>query len=407
MIPIIQGPTSQHETQIAVLTKTAVEVNGYIKSNGIHLTPVLAKNTAIPHTDYQITTLVFRNLPNAKHWRLIIASNGETIDARNLKALDTNAKTVRFAVTSCSKDKHQALHPTMWQDLLETKADFLLYLGDSVYIDSWRDRILGIKEEKIASRHVEARSVFNLFRQENLIPIYAIWDDHDYGTNNGDHKFKRKEFSLKIFKLFFPQHEVEGFKAGPGISKSLTIGSQSIVMLDNRYFRNTEFDKRESYIGEEQYQWLLNHFQTTGRAMFLAGGSQFFGGYRSFFGESYENDYDDEFKLILEKAKASHKKVIFLSGDIHATELMKIEKELLGYETREFTSSGIIRKDFNEDFWSKNENPRQIHGYSAGPNFGLVSSSIGQDEDWNVLIESKTKGRSNLFSEALVLPKKP
>ncbi len=32
--------------------------------------------------------------------------------------------------------------------------------------------------------------------------VIGVWDDHDYGTNNGDHTYKGKHLSREIFLDF-------------------------------------------------------------------------------------------------------------------------------------------------------------------------------------------------------------
>ena len=201
--------------------------------------------------------------------------------------------------------------------------------------------------------------------------------------------------------MFFPQYEVEGFETGPGISKSLVVGDQKIVMLDNRFFRNK--NKKLPYIGTKQWQWLMTHIEGVSKNIWLAGGNQFFGGYRSRWGESFEGKYDDEFQLLIDKFADSNKAVAFLSGDIHATELMKIEENLLGYETIEFTTSGIVRKDFKKDYWKRRKNPRQIESYSAGPNYGIVDSAIDKKNSWQFRVQALGVGNRQLYKRSFTI----
>jgi hypothetical protein len=68
-------------------------------------------------------------------------------------------------------------------------------------------------------------------------------------------------------------------------------------------------------------------------------GSVFFGAYGEF--ESFEGDYPTNFREFLSLIKTSGARVAFASGDVHYSEIMDIEPELLGYPTFELVSSSI------------------------------------------------------------------
>ncbi|MCC6137688.1 MAG: hypothetical protein IT287_03590, partial [Bdellovibrionaceae bacterium] len=112
------------------------------------------------------------------------------------------------------------------------------------------------------------------------------------------------------------------------------------LFLDNRYFR-TEKNKTpgDSHFGKEQEEWLLKIISKQKGVFWLISGDQFFGGYHNF--ESYQGDHPNSFREFLKKLELKKKIILFISGDRHIAELIKVPKKHLGFTTYELTSSGL------------------------------------------------------------------
>ena len=83
----------------------------------------------------------------------------------------------------------------------------------------------------------------NIFYRMNLdFPIVAIWDDHDYGRNDGGRDYPYKQSSEELFLEFWniPKHDIRWTR--PGIYFELVLqtgkGSLQILFLDTRTFRD-------------------------------------------------------------------------------------------------------------------------------------------------------------------------
>ncbi len=81
----------------------------------------------------------------------------------------------RIAFGSCAQqDKAQPILDTV----LRHNLDVFIYLGDNIYGDS---KDLNELRRKYNQIEVQAQPEYQ--RMKNAMPIYATWDDHDYGWN--------------------------------------------------------------------------------------------------------------------------------------------------------------------------------------------------------------------------------
>jgi hypothetical protein len=119
-------------------------------------------------------------------------------------------------------------------------------------------------------------------------------------------------------------------------------------------------------------------------------------------GESFEGGFESEWERFLPMLSEKETKVAFISGDIHATELMKIEKEILGYETFEFTASGMIRKSFGINKWKYFDNPRKLYQHFGSANYGIVSSLLKESGDWQLRFQAFTSGSQILYEHEAI-----
>ena len=73
------------------------------------------------------------------------------------------------------------------------------------------------------------------------VPILAVWDDHDYGINDGSGNFTLKSSTQDLFLDFFDEPAGSLRRMTPGIYEVKTFGTEGkrvqIILLDTRYFR--------------------------------------------------------------------------------------------------------------------------------------------------------------------------
>jgi alkaline phosphatase D len=222
-----------------------------------------------------------------------------------------------------------------WFLLMQERPDFQLIVGDNVYADStdynhhWDSHTL---------ERVDNRPFAQAIR---TIPTFAVWDDHDFGPNNSDGTEPGKENSLRAFHEVFvnPPREDDGH---PGIYTMFQWADVDFFLLDNRYHRspNEELnDENKRMLGDEQFEWLVAQLKKS-KAPFkvLVNGSTWQAS-RADGWRIYEFEQDRIWKAIVENDISG---VVFVSGDIHHSDLVVHQAQLSGgYPFIEVISSGL------------------------------------------------------------------
>jgi len=95
------------------------------------------------------------------------------------------------------------------------------------------------------------------------VPVYAIWDDHDFGGNDSigtADKFKpywKHEIVMPQFIYNFNNPYYGGGNDNPGCWFDFSIGDVDFFMLDGRYYRTDPQKSDPSMLGAAQLNWLL------------------------------------------------------------------------------------------------------------------------------------------------------
>ena len=346
-LSILQGATDATSTQINIVAPTDKNYSVTVSFDKSLLeTPVLQKKVH-PDSSTQVLQLRLENLTSELLYTLRVYE-GDAMDTKNLideryfKTLPKTWTQARIFVISCTDDSYEGLQKKQWKQISEQKPDLLFLIGDNVYVDGGAIRLKDVSEDDLWRRYSETAQRLDLYKTKQLTPIYATWDDHDFGINDGGAEFQHKLFAQKVFKTFFPMEANSFLQSGPGVASALKLGQQQFLFLDDRSFRSAKLTKPQTHFGAEQTNWLLQKIQNHKGPSWLISGDQFFGAYHRF--ESFEGNHPEDFKKFIKDLKNAKKPLVFVSGDRHLSEISKIEKPLLGFETLEMTSSGLHAK---------------------------------------------------------------
>lgn len=228
-------------------------------------------------------------------------------------------------------------HEYMWNTIAGRKPLSFLFLGDNVYIDT-------PKSTPVQQHHYyrrQSRPEYRRFVASSA--IYAVWDDHDFSTNDsadGADPFK-PSWKLPVWKVF-KQNWVNPYYGGgekqPGCWHDLSIGDVDIFMTDGRYYRCR---KSKSMLGKAQKAWLLEKLQAS-KATFkvIASGVPWSPGTKGKSPDTWDGypAEREEIFSFLEKNKING--VLLLSADRHRSDCWKIARPN-GYDLYEFESSKL------------------------------------------------------------------
>ncbi|MGK0187363.1 MAG: alkaline phosphatase D [Verrucomicrobiales bacterium] len=241
---------------------------------------------------------------------------------------------VRVGFGSCAES--DAGSSRVFSQMLESKCDSVVLLGDTPYIDSTE---LDVQRRK----HREFLRVDGLRRLARCRPVYATWDDHDFGGGNADGSLPGKEVARQAFIEYrgqSPYGDGDG-DGGEGIYTSFRQGPLEVFLLDTRYFANTQ-PGSHTLLGAVQWEWLAaNLKQSTAAIKVLACGMVWHDmpEDKPDCWSRYPAERSALFEFIGEHSISG---VVLVSGDLHQSRV--VEHQTItesGYSIVEFVSSPI------------------------------------------------------------------
>jgi len=230
--------------------------------------------------------------------------------------------------------------------------NLFLMLGDNIYGSSKNGDL-----KKFESAYKTQKKNFKKFGID--IPFEAIWDDNDYGLNDGGKEYLLKEKSKELFLEFWdvPQDDPRRFRQGLYYDLTINSGSKKIhiVFLDTRTFRDKlkptdskgtpgkeryipNDDSSLTMLGLEQWKWLSKRFSEPTDYRIIVSSIQFIAighGWESWNNLPYERN-----RLIDLIDNSDLKNTIILSGDRHRGGIYQL-KTKKGNTISEVTSSSL------------------------------------------------------------------
>lgn len=408
-LSIAQGVTGATTARFSVVVEARAHPTYFVREvsrDAATERPLVPKRVRGPGSDVVVDQLGVDGLKLATAYELIVVRDGEVWDRRQFFALDPNKARARVAVISCMDDTMGAEARQMWPQVLAQDVDALLLIGDNVYADHvragphWKNPI----PADLWRRYVETRRSLPLYFAERLVPIVATWDDHDFAHDNADRTYPYREDSRQTFFAFFPQAEpAENFSRGPGVASWWRAFGVEWALTDDRYFRTP--DKVDSpdqtHFGPEQERWLVDNLKSADRPVLLISGDQFFGGYHTF--ESYEGSHPRSFGLALEQWRAAVRApLLFISGDRHLSEIIKVPEQALGFATFEITSSGIHSSVFADSF-RRTPSPHQLVGVAGKLNYTILEFMRTEPGLLRLSAQAFAPGPTSLYQRTLTV----
>lgn len=377
---ILQGVTNTKEVEFSILS-TEKDLRFELRdASGEILSPDETKIVSRSFSDYLLHKIVFTRDQN-KEYNLYVFEGERIVDQRLVGRGQKEITHLRVAVISCQNDHFQKDFK-IWDTLISKNPEYLLMIGDNVYADVTSDNaIQATNPEILWKRYVDTRLSLPIYFEQKLIPVHALWDDHDYGINDGNAKFSYKKESQEIFEAFFAQElSDDDWYKGFGVGGMLSLGDFNLYFLDGRSFRSDTSDG--AHLGLDQTAWFISKLREEATPSFVIKGDQFFGGYHKF--ESFEGSHPNDFQQFVGELKKINTPFIFLSGDRHMSEIMQFPRGMFGKPSFEITSSPIHAKVFPE---RNDANPWRVVSENAHPNFTIIDN-LAYNDHWFLEVEN-------------------
>lgn len=252
---------------------------------------------------------------------------------------------VTFAVASCMyineevydrPGKPYGSDYEILEALYKTKPEFMLWMGDNIYLREvdWNSRT------GIYKRYSHMRALPQLQPLMGSVHHYATWDDHDFGPNNADNSYTHKEKTLAAFQDFWV-NPTFGINGKPGVTTRFEWADLEFFLLDNRYYRsqNERVTGKRQMFGDEQIEWLIDALKNSFAPFkIVVAGGQILNPVAKW--ETFSIFPEERQKLLSLIEKEKIQGVIFFSGDIHSSEITRLEREGT-YPLYEFTVSSL------------------------------------------------------------------
>ena len=261
----------------------------------------------------------------------------------------------------------------MWDTIRGRRPDALLMLGDNVYIDA--------PEETLTTRYCYYRrqSRPEWRRLVAGTPVYAIYDDHDFGTNDcvPGPLIEKPAWKRRVWQTF-SHNWCNPFYAGgpkqPGCWCDFRIGDLHVILLDGRYYRSRR--PTRSMLGPVQMAWLKRTLKSsTGTFKIIASPVPWTAGVKPGSLDTWDGfprEREEIFRF-LETEQVNG--VILVAADRHRTDL-RITKRKQGYDLYEFESSRLTNRHTHKVV----KTPGLLWGYNKTCSFALMEFDTTLDD---------------------------
>jgi alkaline phosphatase D len=170
-------------------------------------------------------------------------------------------------------------------------------------------------------------------KQRSILPefldkmeVYPIWDDHDFGINDGGGDYKLKKDAKKMFLDFWeiPKNDIRHKREGIYFSDEKIFYDKKfkLIFLDTRYFRSKLIKENDTYIknddgtilGKQQWNWFSEELKDDFDFLIVFSSIQILAEDHRF--EKWSN-FPSEKNKLLDYLHEFKGKTLLVSGDRH------------------------------------------------------------------------------------------
>ena len=283
----------------------------------------------------------------------------------------TIAENYKIAFGSCLDQENPQ---PIWNSIYKEDIDSFVFLGDNVYGDIPSGKLNKMRK----AYELQAKMIPSWLFKKN---VEMIWDDHDFGENDGGTSYPLKQEAQKLYLDFWkiPNDDIRHQRNGIYANKIIYIDNFiiNLILLDTRYFRSDlkktkglkpVYLKNEelnaTILGDKQWSWLMEVMKIKSDLTIVATSIQLLPTEHRF--EKWSNFPSDHFKL-KKLLKSQSRPIIVISGDRHQGAIYNDEN------IYEITSSSL-----NKTISSILRRPKELDKYMlgemfAGENYGLIT----------------------------------
>ena len=285
-------------------------------------------------------------------------------------ALKKDAPSDKFTIAFGGGAGYVPPHERMWDTIGAIDPRALLLLGDNVYIDDPKT------PEMQLFHYYRRQSQPEWSKLAKKVPIYAIWDDHDFTTNDGwggpainEPSWKREVW--QIFKDNWDNPYYGGGEKQPGCWFDFWIGKVHFVLIDGRYYRESPKGKNPSMLGPAQMKWLKKTLKEPATFTVFCTNVPVTPKVKPGSKDTWDGFDGERQKIFNFIAKEKIPGVVILSADRHRSDAYKIDTGIEGmYPLYECQSSRLTNQHVHGLI------KHSLFGYNKKQSFGRVDFDL-------------------------------
>lgn len=371
-VELLHGPmlgcVTDSSAKFWVRTASEVPVQVFISSSENRVTPVkFAVAKTSKDRDFTAVVGIEALKPDTQYYYELLVNGNKQPKRWSFRTFPAAGTKAKFELGFGGGAGYTPWYERMWNTIAAHHPLAFLLLGDNVYIDNPTRPAV----QQYCYYRRQSRPEFRNFAASTA--VYAIWDDHDFTTNDGwgGPEIREPEWKIPVWHTFINNwnnpYYGGGSEDGPGCWFDFSINGVDFFMLDCRYYRMKPKGGNPSMLGEAQKKWLFKKLKaSTGAFKVLASSVPWAFGTKPGSRDTwagYKQEREDIFSF-LEKNKIDG--VILLSADRHRSDVWKIERPN-GYALYEFESSKLT------NIHTHRLMPGALFGYNKKCSFGLLS----------------------------------
>jgi alkaline phosphatase D len=273
---------------------------------------------------------------------------------------------------------------TVFDAIAGKRPDLMVWMGDNLYFE----RVDELDASAMSARYRRQRSFPALQNLLTATSHVAVWDDHDYGPNDADVSYNLKGQSLALFQRYWANPSY-GLPDAPGVFGRVRIGDIDVFLLDDRWYRtaNRMLDSADkTMFGAAQLAWLRNALvYSHAPVKIVVNGSQLWNRATSNSVEGWSRYAREQAAFAQWLAAQRIEGVLFVTGDRHWGELLKIERPG-AYPLYELTTSPLAARAFEPSSVERG-NPDVVPGtIFTKRQFGMIRVT-GPGDDRRIALE--------------------
>lgn len=376
-VELLHGPmlgcVTDSSARFWLRTAKEVPVEARLKFAGSENTCGRATGRTSRERDYTAVLAVEGLKPNTLYDYELRIDGRQKVAEGQFRTFPQRGKPAKFQVGFGGGAGYTPKHERMWNTIASHHLTAFLLLGDNVYIDNpTRPPV-----QQYCYYRRQSRPEYRGFIAST--PIFAIWDDHDFTTNDagGGPLIDKPAWKIPVWHTFTYNWNNPYYAGGqdqPGCWFDFSIGDVDFFMLDGRYYRDNPKSENPSMLGPAQKKWLFGKLKDSD-ATFKVLASPVPWSYGAKPGsrdpwQGYKAEREQIFSF-LETNKIDG--VILIAADRHRSDAWKIEREN-GYDLYEFESSRLTNIHTHKIM------PGSLFGYNEKCSFGLLSFDTTRED---------------------------